>query len=305
MRSGRLGGSGFQSFGAQAARHWPTLVLLVVCYALWGAATVLAGPGLGIIGVAVSVALHSSLCHEALHGHPFRNRHLNAALVFPALSVVVPYMRFRATHIAHHRDDSLTDPYDDPESHFLDPACWARLPRIIRLLLRVNNTLAGRLLIGPVVGQVGFLWTEWRARDRAVLLGWLWHLPAAGLVLWWMTHVAALPGWAWGLGTYGGLSILKLRTFLEHRAHHDPAARTVIIEDRGLFALLFLGNNLHVVHHRHPGLPWFRLWPEYARNRAAYLALNDGYVYPSYAEVIRRHFWRAKDPVPHPLWPSP
>ena len=39
--------------------------------------------------------------------------------------------------------------------------------------------------------------------------------------------------------------------------------------------------------------------------RERYLAVNDGYVYRSYGEVFRRYFWRAKDPVPHPLWPSP
>ena len=28
---------------------------------------------------------------------------------------------------------------------------------------------------------------------------------------------------------------------------------------------------------------------------------NQGYRYGSYREVFRRYFWRAKDPVPHPL----
>ncbi len=35
-------------------------------------------------------------------------------------------------HMAHHRDAILTDPYDDPESNYLDPAVWARLPRPLR-----------------------------------------------------------------------------------------------------------------------------------------------------------------------------
>ena len=33
-------------------------------------------------------------------------------------------------------------------------------------------------------------------------------------------------------------------------------------------------------------------------------ACNDGYVLNSYATVFKRHFWRPKDPVPHPLWKS-
>jgi fatty acid desaturase len=40
----------------------------------------------------------------------------------------VPYLRFRDTHLAHHHDPNLTDPYDDPESNFQDPAVWARTP---------------------------------------------------------------------------------------------------------------------------------------------------------------------------------
>ena len=39
---------------------------------------------------------------------------LNEALVFPALSLAIPYQRFRDSHLAHHNDEILTDPYDDP-----------------------------------------------------------------------------------------------------------------------------------------------------------------------------------------------
>ena len=56
-------------------------------------------------------------------GIRFKNIHLNAALVFPALSFTIPYMRFRDTHLAHHVDSRLTDPYDDPESCYLDRKC--------------------------------------------------------------------------------------------------------------------------------------------------------------------------------------
>ena len=30
---------------------------------------------------------------------------------------------------------------------------------------------------------------------------------------------------------------------------------------------------------------------------------NEGYRYASYGEVFRRYFLKAKDPVPHPVWP--
>src|SRR6056297_972827 len=108
----------------RGAVEWPTLLLLIACYAVWflgttwGAAVWLP---LGICVTGVAIALQSSLCHEALHGHPFRARVWNEAVVFPCLCLLVPYGRFRDTHLAHHRDEHLTDPYDDPESNYLDP----------------------------------------------------------------------------------------------------------------------------------------------------------------------------------------
>ena len=75
----------------------------------------------------------------------------------------------------------------------------------------------------------------------------------------WLLAVGAMPVWAYLLAAYLGWSLLKIRTFLEHRAHEAARARTVIIEDRGPLALLFLNNNFHVVHHMHPGVPWYRL----------------------------------------------
>ncbi len=290
--------------------EWPTLGLLAACYGLWALGTVLpvAWLPLAVVLVTLSTALHSSLTHEMLHGHPFRSRFWNAALVFPALSVVTPYLRFKDTHLAHHRDSILTDPYDDPESNYFDPAIWTRLPRWLQGVLRLNNTLAGRLLLGPVVGTVAFLHGDLKllARGEArAWLGWALHVPAVAVVAWWMASQAQMPLWAWGLSVYAALSILKIRTFLEHRAHEDAAGRTVVIEDKGLLALLFLNNNLHVVHHMHATVPWYRLPQLYYANRARYLSRNRGYRYASYAEIFRRYFWRAKDPVPHPLWPKP
>lgn len=291
-------------------KEWPTWAMLVICYGGFVlAATVLSQLWLplGIVAAALAIALHSSLTHEALHGHPFENRHLNAALVFPALCLLIPYMRFRDTHLAHHEDSILTDPYDDPESNFLDPKVWQRLSRWQQWVLRFNNTLAGRLLIGPIVGQIAFMRGDWaliRQGDRRVLLSWLWHIPAAALPIWWVATYASMPLWAYFLSVYAGLALLKIRTFLEHRAHEKARGRTVVIEDRGLLAYLFLNNNFHSVHHAHPGLPWYDLPARYREARARYDEMNDGYYYRSYAEIFRAHFFRAKDPVPHPLWPS-
>ena len=286
----------------------PTWAMLAGSYALWALGTTWAAGlwlPLGMVLVTLAAAQHSSLCHEALHGHPTRRAWLNEALVFPALSLLIPYRRFRDTHLAHHHDEILTDPYDDPETNFLDPDVWAATPGWLRLVRRANNTLAGRMLLGPLLGQVSFMTADWRAiraGDRAVLAGWLWHVPAVAVVIWWLAAVGQMPVWAFLVSSYGALSLLKIRTYLEHRAHEVAQGRTVLIEDRGPLALLFLNNNLHIVHHSHPGVAWYDLPAWLAADREAYLKRNEGYHYRSYGEIFRRYFWRAKDPVPHPLF---
>jgi len=280
------------------------LGLALACYGAVGLSLFAAPTWLAVLVLAPAIALHGSLTHEAIHGHPFKQNWANAALVFPALTLTVPYERFKATHLAHHSDAQLTDPYDDPESNYMDPAVWAALPPFAQAVLRFNNRLMGRMILGPILGQIFWMRSDFRAAqagDHTVVRGWLLHIPAVASVLG-VVWAAPLPMWAFLLAVYLGHSILRLRTYLEHQAHDLVRARTVIVEDRGPLALLFLNNNLHVVHHMHPAVPWYDLPNLYAANRDHYLRVNEGYRFASYAAVIRHHFWRAKDPVPHPLW---
>jgi fatty acid desaturase len=290
--------------------EWPTLLLLFATYAIWGCATTWVSAiwlPLGMAIAAITIAQFSSLQHEVLHGHPFRARRLNEALVFPGLTLFVPFGRFRDMHLAHHHDPILTDPYDDPESNYHDPAALARTGMVHRRILSMNNTLLGRIVFGPALSMADFMSADLRAirnGDRAVLGAWLWHAVGVGMVMAWLILVGTMPLWAYPMAAYAGFGLLKIRTFLEHRAHQAARARTVIIEDRGPLALLFLNNNLHVVHHMHPCVPWYRLPATYRANREHYLLRNEGYLYRSYAEIFSKFLFRAKDPVAHPLWPQ-
>ena len=227
--------------------------------------------------------------------------------MLPALTITVPYGRFRDTHLAHHHDPILTDPYDDPESNYMDPGVWNRLSAPVRMLLVANNTVLGRMVLGPIIGNVLWLRGEMRlilAGQAGVRREWVLHgLGLLPVVAW--LWVAAMPWWAYLIAAWIGHGLLKLRTYLEHRAEDAARARTVVVEDRGPLALLFLNNNFHAVHHMHPTVPWYRLPGLYRQNRAHYLRRNDGYVYRNYAQIIRAHFLHAKDPVPHPLWSAP
>lgn len=292
------------------AVEWPTLAVMAGTYAVWATGTTWAWqaiPPLGFLVTTLAITQFSSLQHEVLHGHPFRARWLSEAMVFPGLTIYVPYQRFRDTHLDHHRDERLTDPYDDPEANYLDPEMWNRLSRPMRVILRANNTLLGRILLGPAISTISFGKSDLaaiRAGDGKVLWAWLWHIPGMALVGLWLW---AMGGMGWGAylaAAYLAYGLLKIRTFLEHRAHEKVRGRSVVVEDRGIFALLFLNNNYHSVHHAKPGLAWYKLPAAYSESRDDWLRRNDGYHFRNYAEIFRRYFFFAKDPVPHPLWPD-
>ncbi|SDW33915.1 Fatty acid desaturase [Ruegeria halocynthiae] len=289
--------------------EWVTFVLIVSCYSTWlGAIFWLAGVSLwlAVPFMGLVAAMHSSLTHEALHGHPFRQKWLNEAMMALPLTLFIPYNRFRDLHLAHHCDANLTDPYDDPETNYLDPQVWAALASWQKRLYRANNTLLGRMVLGPAIGLMAFLRDELHGAlrgDQAILLAWALHVPGVMTVIW-IVMLSPMPVWAFVLSAYVGLGLVKIRTFLEHRAHEKSRARTVIVEDRGLLAFLFLNNNLHVVHHMNPAAPWYRLPALYRTDKERYLACNEAYVYRSYAQIFREFFWRVKDPVAHPLWPK-
>jgi len=80
--------------------EWTTFALILLCYGAWLAAVFAFPLWLGIPAMALIAALHSSLTHEALHGHPFRSRRLNEAMMALPLTLFIPYQRFRDLHLA-------------------------------------------------------------------------------------------------------------------------------------------------------------------------------------------------------------
>ncbi len=287
--------------------EWPTVGMLGLCYGTWWLATWFSGGAFGWLWlpvVALSITLHSSLQHEATHRHPTRLEALNSALVFPALGLFMPYGRFRALHRAHHATGALTDPVRDTESFYLAREGWARASRPLRMLLTAQNTLAGRMTLGPAIALARFYCgelTALRAGSPDVAVAWLLHVPAVTCVLAWTYGVCGIGLLEYALVAYAGYGVLMVRTFAEHRAHPEQDGRSVVIEDRGPLAWLFLNNNLHAVHHRHPGAPWYALPRLYADTRSQTLARNDGYRFDGYGDLLRRYAFRTKEPVVHPL----
>ncbi len=285
----------------------PTLLLVVATYGGWLAITrAYASLPLAIVApvAAVLITLHSSLQHEIVHGHPTRWKRLNRLFAIVPLSVWLPYERYRHTHHVHHKDERLTDPVDDPESFYWTPEEWARVGPITRVFLRIEYTLAGRVLIGSFWRIGLFLWNEIRAvlrNEEGVRAAWIEHLVWCIPVVYWIKFVCGIPLWIYFTAMVVPANAIQLiRSFAEHRARPPVPQRIAIVERSWILGPLFLFNNLHLLHHESPGVPWYRCSALYRRERERLLALNDGLVYRTYFDVARRYLFRVHDVLPHP-----
>ncbi|MCL6705753.1 fatty acid desaturase [Pseudomonas sp. R2.Fl] len=287
--------------------EFPTLILTLTIYISWGLLTFYwtAFPFilLFVLGGWV-VAWHGSLQHEVLHGHPTRFRRINDAIGWPPISLWLPYRLYKASHLKHHHDEWLTDPIEDPESYYFTSDRWQRTGAAGRFVSHVNNTLLGRLLVGPFVAVAAF----WGAELSQMLRGdlrhagiWLRHIVGVAAVLFWVHAVCGMPIWLYVVAFgYSGLAFSRLRSFAEHRYAGTKEERTAIVEKSPAFGLLFLYNNLHIVHHSLPQLPWYKIPGLYQARRQEFIEMNGGLVYNGYLDVARRYLVRPHHEPVHP-----
>lgn len=286
----------------------PTWLVALVLYGAWGLLVWFNAllPWWVIMPVgAYLIAWHFSLQHEAIHSFRGSAAWLRFAVVFPPLGLWFPYPLYRKSHSTHHRDVNLTIPSIDTESYYVLQADWARMGAFRRRLLMFNQTMAGRLLIGPLLR----LWTlavketsRVRRRDYSHLPHWAVHAVAVAVLFWFICGICAFPWWQYCLlVAYPGMSLGLLRAFTEHRAAPDSAQRTASVESNALFGMLYLYNNLHVAHHLKPTMPWYELPHFYRDHRAELLANNGQFVYSGYAVLARRYFLA---PVFSPVHPT-
>jgi fatty acid desaturase len=246
---------------------------------------------------ALLLAWYGSLQHETIHGHPTSSKRFNALLGALPLSLWIPYAIYRQTHLRHHRyrGHRLTQVEHDPESYYLPTAVIAQAGPLKRGLFAANCTLAGRLILGPAITLATF----WAGELKLILNGdrrrariWLMHAVAVAVVATWLAvvcHISLLAYLAFVV--YPSVAVTQLRSFAEHRAHADPRQRTRAVEAHPFWALIFLNNNLHIAHHAHPRLPWYKLpaaWQEVRPAAQAHgLTFHGGYW-----EVARRYLFR-------------
>ena len=287
--------------------EWMTVVLTLVVYAVLALLVWFHNilPWWVILPIgSYTAALHSSLQHETLHGHPTRNRMLNEALIFITPTFWLPYGCYRDTHLAHHNDQHLTDPERDPESYYMLPEQWAAMPGTKRTLFVINQTLGGRMLIGPAVSIVQFWVREWSQilrGDLRSLSCWIAFAISAALAFYYVSFVCQMPFWKYYfLVAYPGISLALVRSYCEHQAAENIGERTIIVEASPFWSLLFLNNNLHIAHHARPTLPWYALPAYYRAERDAFINRNKNYVMRGYGQIFRQYLFVPKEPIPHP-----
>jgi fatty acid desaturase len=249
------------------------------------------------------IAWQGSLRHEATHGHPI-NRTVATIVGYPPLGLLDAFPLYRKTHIAHHRNEYLTDPDADPESYYIRRDTWERMSRPMRALMLANQTFVGRMVLGPLIGYGRYYAYEIRSLlrgDFSHVRIWAEHLLLVGVVMYYVTQVCGISAVEYLLYfVYPGASVGMIRSFYEHRYDESPLARCVVVEKTPFFQLLFLNNNFHAVHHDKPGLPWYMLDGYYAERKEYYQAMNMSYRVEGYAALMWHYLFR---PIFHPVHP--
>ena len=298
---------------ASRSRHvwWrleiPTWLLIVSVYGGWFATVFYwhqLGPWLGTPLLVWFTTWYMSLQHELIHGHPTRKPWLNQLIGTLPLAVWYPYGLYRDTHLQHHRNEHLTLPGDDPEAYYFSRASWESLSPAMKAVVRLRNTLPGRMLIGPLLDIVstltGALIAVLRGEWRTVGM-WLIHGALLVVVFSGMAQRGLSPLYFIFAVSYPALSLTKVRSFFEHRAEHAPQARSTLNEAGFLWRLLFLNLNYHLVHHDLPGVPWYALRQIYVSDREAYIQRSGGFVVHGYRQWFRDHTQTPVDVEAHPF----
>jgi len=287
--------------------EWPTWLLLIGFYFAW-LWVVFSGDTLGevttILLLIPLITLWMSIQHELIHGHPTRWPLVNKILGHLPFAVWYPYTLYRDSHLAHHDDEMLTVPGVDPESRYVTKEFWVRAPGYIKLSLWANKTLIGRLVIGAPLAMLALVKAEINRSLKNNCSGlkmWVGHVISLGMVLAAVDCFSAISASQYVLCvSIPALSVGMVRSFYEHRPADRAEHRTVINESSAPLNWLFLNNNLHLVHHDLPGLPWYYLPRVYRSRRSHWVARNNGYVIPGYLRLFNRNLITPVDCPRHP-----
>jgi fatty acid desaturase len=287
--------------------QWRTWLLIPTVYCAWLLAVIayrVLGQIAGTALLILATCWFTSLQHELIHGHASKSRRINRFFGLAPLAVWYPYELYRRSHLAHHRDEQLTEPGIDPESNYIDEAAYRRLPAYIKPMWSAQRTVAGRLLLGPAMVIVP-TWLDIvrrpLRRDFTQSGSWAVHLLLLSAMLFALDRCAHIGPLRYLLTIgYPALGLAMLRSFYEHRPA-ETAPHRVVINEAGLFwRILYLNNNYHAVHHERPDLPWYLVRRFYLDHRAEVLRRNGGFVIAGYLSLMTRYAMTTVDSPIHP-----
>jgi fatty acid desaturase len=284
--------------------EWPTVAVLVGFYAAWLSVVLfhehIPWP-VQLVVLTYLGGLSLSLGHELLHGHPTAWNWVNTALGYVPFSLWIPFGRYKASHVKHHRSD-LTDPFDDPESNYVSPAAWRAAPPWKRRYILFLRTTPGRFTLGVPRMLLRFWWRDVRQLNRREVYGpWALHLVLCVPFGYWLFGVMGMNPWVYVFGfVLGGASCSALRSFVEHCA--VPAGtRSAVVLAGPVVSLLFMNINLHHAHHERPDTAWYGIPAAHRELGSEAIAAEGAGFYRSYFQVLRTYFFTPFCQPDHPL----
>ncbi len=232
---------------------WFTLVVFFGCLGLWSASiwavvTDRVAMGWGTAGGVVSVYLMFTPLHEAVHQSIARRRWVNE-LVGRVCGVLMlaGFAPFRHVHLEHHKHTN--DPEKDPDYWSGSDPKWALplrwLTQDLHYWVVYSRVWAGRPareryeMIVTTVGEIG-------VSVALIATGWGWHW----LLLWIVPSKLAIVFLAYSFD------------YLPHVPHRitgkENRYRATLVRPNGLLTPLLLSQNLHLIHHLYPAVPFYR-----------------------------------------------
>jgi len=295
------------NYSSLALIEWPTWLLILSVYGSWFLLFQyyhLIGPIFAIPLLVLVCALHGSMCHELIHGHPTRISSLNALLGSAPLTLFLPYPIYRESHLQHHHDENITLPGKDPESYYCSASEYRLKTRLGKIFAWINMTIVGRLLFNPMIEIHGLGKQAIKAvkmTDINSLKVWAIHLVSVGLLMLLITQYFNIPWWHYLLIAYFANSLTRIRSFYEHRARTTISERTVLMEPTLFFRILFLNLNYHLAHHENPSIPWYQLGRYYQAHRSDLISRSGDFYYDGYRHWLLGHLFRPIDSPIHPF----
>lgn len=223
---------------------WPTVGLCAgLAVAQIAAARLLPAP-LGVLACCAAAYAQFTVAHDASHRGVSRRRWLNELCGYAAgIALLMPHEAFRRNHLHHHAHTN--DPAQDPDF-------WVAGATLPRTLLRCATILQYHYYcyifrLGRRDGVWARSWTLLGAFAVAALGAFFLGFGRAALLYWILPAQVATA--ALGL----------LFDYWPHRPHTERGRLrdTAAILPRYLDPF-FLRQNLHLVHHLFPAIPWYR-----------------------------------------------